>query len=134
MARLRSLAQELKQDPTIQEIAEQMGLDEIKVKKAPDIIHEPISLGIPVDEMGSELVEFIEDKGKTPLNVVIDDIMIEKLRDALNILSLREKTILEMRYGLGVYNPHTLEEVGKYFHVARERIRQIEAKSIRRLR
>ncbi len=134
----RYLVQELGREPTPEEIAEKMELPEDKVRKVLKIAKEPISLETPIgddDEGGSSLGDFIEDKSATnPSNAVMQMNLGEQTRKVLATLTPREEKVLRMRFGIGERSDHTLEEVGQDFEVTRERIRQIEAKALRKLR
>jgi RNA polymerase primary sigma factor len=134
----RYLVQELGREPTPEEIAQKMELPEDKVRKVLKIAKEPISLETPIgddDEGGSSLGDFIEDKSATnPSNAVMQMNLGEQTRKVLATLTPREEKVLRMRFGIGERSDHTLEEVGQDFEVTRERIRQIEAKALRKLR
>lgn len=134
----RYLIQELGREPTPEELAEKMELPEDKVRKVLKIAKEPISLETPIgddDEGGSALGDFIEDKTATnPSNAVMQMNLGEQTRKVLATLTPREEKVLRMRFGIGERSDHTLEEVGQDFEVTRERIRQIEAKALRKLR
>lgn len=134
----RYLVQELGREPTPEEIAEKMELPEDKVRKVLKIAKEPISLETPIgddDEGGSALGDFIEDKAATnPSNAVMQMNLGEQTRKVLATLTPREEKVLRMRFGIGERSDHTLEEVGQDFEVTRERIRQIEAKALKKLR
>lgn len=134
----RYLVQELGREPTPEEIAEKMELPEDKVRKVLKIAKEPISLETPIgddEEGGSSLGDFIEDKSATnPSNAVMQMNLGEQTRKVLATLTPREEKVLRMRFGIGERSDHTLEEVGQDFEVTRERIRQIEAKALRKLR
>ncbi len=123
-------------EPTNAEIAQKMRLPVQKIRKIMKIALEPISLETPVgDEEDSFLKDFIEDKkAPAPEHVYLHTSQKENIEEALRTLSYREAQILKMRFGIGSGNEHTLEEVGHHFRVTRERIRQIEAKAIRKLR
>jgi RNA polymerase primary sigma factor len=132
----RYLVQELGREPTPEEIAEKMELPIEKVRKVLKIAKEPISLETPIGEdEDSSLGDFIEDKGATnPSHAVISMNLSEQTRKVLATLTPREEKVLRMRFGIGEKSDHTLEEVGQDFEVTRERIRQIEAKALRKLR
>jgi RNA polymerase primary sigma factor len=132
----RYLVQELGREPTPEEIAEKMELPIEKVRKVLKIAKEPISLETPIGEdEDSSLGDFIEDKGATnPSHAVIAMNLSEQTRKVLATLTPREEKVLRMRFGIGEKSDHTLEEVGQDFEVTRERIRQIEAKALRKLR
>ncbi|MCS6914030.1 MAG: RNA polymerase sigma factor RpoD [Myxococcales bacterium] len=132
----RYLVQELGREPTPEEIAEKMELPLDKVRKVLKIAKEPISLETPIgEEEDSHLGDFIEDKGViSPSDAVISMNLAEQTRKVLATLTPREEKVLRMRFGIGERSDHTLEEVGQDFEVTRERIRQIEAKALRKLR
>ncbi len=132
----RHFLQETGRDPTIEEIAERLGWPVSKVKTVKGVAREPISLEVPVgSEEDSELVDFIPDTDKeSPVNATAHRLLAEQIRTVLNTLPAREQKVLRMRFGLDDGYSHTLEEVGYVFQVTRERIRQIEAKALRRLR
>ncbi len=132
----RSLVQELGREPTPEEIAEKMELPLDKVRKVLKIAKEPISLETPIgEEEDSHLGDFIEDKNAvSPAEVVININLADQTRRVLATLTPREEKVLRMRFGIGETSDHTLEEVGQDFSVTRERIRQIEAKALRKLR
>lgn len=132
----RYLVQELGRDPTPEEIAEKMEYPIDKVKKVLKIAKEPISLETPIgDEEDSSLGDFIEDKkAVAPAEEVINTKLSEQLASVLADLTPREEQVLRKRFGIAEKSDHTLEEVGKLFNVTRERIRQIEAKALRKLR
>jgi RNA polymerase primary sigma factor len=132
----RYLVQELGREPTPEEIAEKMDLPLEKVRKVLKIAKEPISLETPIgEEEDSHLGDFIEDKAVTsPSEAVISNNLAEQTRKVLATLTPREEKVLRMRFGIGEKSDHTLEEVGQDFEVTRERIRQIEAKALRKLR
>jgi RNA polymerase primary sigma factor len=132
----RYLVQELGREPTPEEIAEKMEMQLDKVRKVLKIAKEPISLETPIgEEEDSHLGDFIEDKAVTsPSEAVINMNLAEQTRKVLATLTPREEKVLRMRFGIGEKSDHTLEEVGQDFEVTRERIRQIEAKALRKLR
>lgn len=132
----RLLMQTLGRDPTDKEIADRLGWDEKKVKAVKNVAREPISLETPVgEEEDSLLSDFIEDKDvENPATQTAYSLLQEQLQDVLHTLPPREQEVLKMRFGLDGGYSLTLEEVGLYFGVTRERIRQIEAKALRRLR
>ncbi|MBU1240067.1 RNA polymerase sigma factor RpoD [Myxococcota bacterium] len=132
----RMLVQELGREPTPDEIAERMEIPPDKVLKVLKIAKEPISLEAPVgDEEDSHLGDFLEDKSViAPQEAVVARSLEEQVRKVLSTLSPREEKVLRMRFGIGARSDHTLEEVGQDFSVTRERIRQIEAKALRKLR
>ena len=132
----RYLVQEIGREPTPEEIAEKMELPLDKVRKVLKIAKEPISLETPIgEEEDSHLGDFIEDKSLvSPSEAVINMNLAEQTRKVLATLTPREEKVLRMRFGIGEKSDHTLEEVGQDFEVTRERIRQIEAKALRKLR
>jgi len=132
----RYLVQELGREPTPEEIGEKMELPLDKVRKVLKIAKEPISLETPIgEEEDSRLSDFIEDKAVvSPSEAVISMNLSEQTRRVLSTLTPREEKVLRMRFGIGEKSDHTLEEVGQDFEVTRERIRQIEAKALRKLR
>ncbi|MCP5467885.1 MAG: RNA polymerase sigma factor RpoD [Deltaproteobacteria bacterium] len=132
----RYLVQELGREPTPEEIAEKMELPVEKVRKVLKIAKEPISLETPIgEEEDSHLGDFIEDKSVlNPSDAVVGMSLSESTTKVLSTLTPREEKVLRMRFGIGEKSDHTLEEVGKDFSVTRERIRQIEAKALRKLR
>lgn len=132
----RQLVQEIGREPSPEEIAERMQLPLDKVRKVLKIAKEPISLETPIgEEEDSHLGDFIEDKGVvSPLEAVIKANLTEQTARVLATLTPREEKVLRMRFGIGEKSDHTLEEVGQDFEVTRERIRQIEAKALRKLR
>jgi RNA polymerase primary sigma factor len=132
----RSLVQEMGKEPSSEEIAQKMDLPVSKVRKIIKIAQEPISLETPIgEEEDSHLGDFIEDKLiPSPPDTVIYINLREQIEEALKSLTEREAKVLKMRFGLGDGNEHTLEEVGQQFKVTRERIRQIEAKALRKLK
>ena len=132
----RQLLQELGHDPTPEEIAEEMGLPPEKVREILKIAQEPISLETPIgEEEDSHLGDFIEDEGASePSEAASFTLLKEQLMTVLDTLTPREKKVLELRFGILDGRTRTLEEVGKEFNVTRERIRQIEAKALRKLR
>jgi RNA polymerase primary sigma factor len=132
----RYLVQEYGREPTPEEIAEKMEYPLEKVRKVLKIAKEPISLETPIgEEEDSHLGDFIEDKKVvSPSDAVVNLNLCEQTRMVLATLTPREEKVLRMRFGIGQKADHTLEEVGKDFDVTRERIRQIEAKALRKLR
>ena len=132
----RALVQEVGREPTSEEIAKKMDMPVTKVRKIIKIAQEPISLETPIgEEEDSHLGDFIEDKLiPSPPDTVIHINLKEQIEEALKSLTEREGRVLKMRFGLGDGNEHTLEEVGQQFKVTRERIRQIEAKAMRKLK
>ncbi|MBK7972035.1 MAG: RNA polymerase sigma factor RpoD [Deltaproteobacteria bacterium] len=132
----RYLVQELGREPSPEEIAERMEIPLEKVRKVLKIAKEPISLETPIgEEEGSHLGDFIEDKGViSPSEAVVAINLSDQTKKVLATLTPREEKVLRMRFGIGEKSEHTLEEVGRDFAVTRERIRQIEAKALRKLR
>ncbi len=132
----RGLVQDLGREPTTEEIAASMKLPVEKVRKIMKIAKEPISLETPIgEEEDSHLGDFIEDKKvASPLESAIRKNLHNQVRKVLNTLTEREEKVLRWRFGIGEQTDHTLEEVGQEFDVTRERIRQIEAKALRKLR
>ena len=132
----RQLLQKMGREPTPEELAEEMEMPEDKVRKVMKIAKEPISMETPVgDDEDSSLGDFIEDSNiLSPQDAADFEGMGETVKDMLDTLTPRESKVLRMRFGLGMNTDHTLEEVGKQFDVTRERIRQIEAKALRKLR
>ena len=132
----RQLVQEMGREPIPEEIAERMELPLEKVRRVLKIAKEPISLETPIgEEEDSSLGDFIEDKGVvSPLEAVIKGNLTDQTAKVLSTLTPREEKVLRMRFGIGEKSDHTLEEVGQDFAVTRERIRQIEAKALRKLR
>ncbi|MBM3296124.1 MAG: RNA polymerase sigma factor RpoD [Candidatus Aminicenantes bacterium] len=132
----RGLVQEIGREPSCEEIAKKMDMPVSKVRKIIKIAQEPISLETPIgEEEDSHLGDFIEDKVlPSPPDTVIHINLREQIEEALKTLTEREARVLKMRFGLGDGNEHTLEEVGQQFKVTRERIRQIEAKALRKLK
>ena len=132
----RQLLQEMGREPTPEELGERLEMDETKVRKVLKIAKEPISMETPIgDDEDSHLGDFIEDQTiSSPVDDATAAGLREATRDVLNNLTEREAKVLKMRFGIDMPTDHTLEEVGKQFDVTRERIRQIEAKALRKLR
>jgi RNA polymerase primary sigma factor len=132
----RQLLQKLGREPSPEEIAEYLGCPEEKVREIQKIAQDPVSLETPIgEEEDSHLGDFIEDdRALSPSDVAEGNMLKEQLIQVLNTLTPREEKVLRLRYGLDDSHPRTLEEVGKEFNVTRERIRQIEAKALRKLR
>jgi RNA polymerase primary sigma factor len=121
--------------PTDEELSEESGLTIDKLNEARKVAPEPVSIFEPVGEDNAMLGDFIEDLDATaPFELIASKLNIENLRFVLDRLTDRERTIIEMRYGLGDREPATLDEVGRHFNVTRERIRQIEAKALAKMR
>jgi len=132
----RHLMQEYGREPTESEIAKEMGIPNSKVREIIQISQKPISLETPIgEEEDSHLRDFLEDQGsEPPVDAASNSLLKEQLQDVLHTLSDRERKVLELRFGLSDGHTRTLEEVGQRFNVTRERIRQIEAKALRKLR
>jgi RNA polymerase primary sigma factor len=132
----RQMLQEMGREPTPEELAEKMEMPEDKIRKVMKIAKEPISMETPIgDDEDSHLGDFIEDTNvESPLETATDTGLRETVHDVLSSLTPREAKVLRMRFGIDMNTDHTLEEVGKQFDVTRERIRQIEAKALRKLR
>ena len=132
----RAKVQELGREPTADELSEDLGMPLYKVRKVLKIAKEPISLDTPIgDDEDSQLKDFIADEHvRDPGEATVSSNMSERTRDALKTLTKREENVLRMRFGIDSSKDHTLEEVGQDFDVTRERIRQIEAKALRKLR
>lgn len=132
----RTLVQQLGREPTVSELSKELDMPEDKVREIQRIAMDPVSLETPIgEEDDSHLGDFIEDdKAAAPQDVATFTILKEQLMAILDTLTPREEMVLRLRYGLDDGHPRTLEEVGKEFHVTRERIRQIEAKALRKLR
>jgi len=132
----RQMLQEMGREPTPEELGERMDMPEDKVRKVLKIAKEPISMETPIgDDEDSHLGDFIEDVTiASPVDSATEEGLTEATQDVLAGLTAREAKVLRMRFGIGMNTDHTLEEVGKQFDVTRERIRQIEAKALRKLR
>jgi len=132
----RQMLPEIGREPTPEELAEKLGWPLEKVRKVLKIAKEPISLETPIgDEENSHLGDFIEDKNAVlPIDAAVQSSLRETTTRVLAALTPREEHVLRMRFGIAVNADHTLEEVGRKFSVTRERIRQIEAKALRKLR
>ena len=128
--------QEFGREPTPEEIAKEMGIPEQRVVEIQKISQDPVSLETPIgEEEDSHLGDFIEDEqAPAPTDAVALSLLKEQLIHVLDTLTPREEKVLRLRYGIDDGKPRTLEEVGKEFNVTRERIRQIEAKALRKLR
>jgi len=132
----KQLTQELGRDPSNAEIAERMGVSEERVSEIQKIAQDPVSIDSPVgEEDESKIGDFVEDESfKTPTESAAQDILKAQLLSVIETLTPREQKVIRLRYGLDDNHPRTLEEVGKEFNVTRERIRQIEAKALKKLR
>jgi len=132
----RQMLQEMGREPTPEELGERLEMPEDKVRKVLKIAKEPISMETPIgDDDDSHLGDFIEDTNQeSPIDSATEEGLIEATRSVLSGLTPRESKVLRMRFGIDMNADHTLEEVGKQFDVTRERIRQIEAKALRKLR
>ena len=132
----RQMLHEIGREPTPEELASKLQMPLDKVRKVMKIAKEPISMESPVgDDEDSHLGDFIEDENaEKPLDQTINDGLSDSTRDILSSLTPREAKVLRMRFGIDMNTDHTLEAVGKQFDVTRERIRQIEAKALRKLR
>lgn len=132
----RQLVQEMGREPTPEEIAQRMDMSIEKVRKVMKIAREPISLEAPIgEEEDNHYGDFLEDKAHgAPIDIVANQSLSEQTKKVLATLTSREEKVLRMRFGIGEKTDHTLEEVGQSFDVTRERIRQIEAKALRKLR
>ncbi|PIX52997.1 MAG: RNA polymerase sigma factor RpoD, partial [Candidatus Aquicultor secundus] len=132
----RQLLQELGREPMPEEIADEMGLTPEKVREILKISQEPVSLETPIgEEEDSQLGDFIEDQeAEVPADAASFSLLQEQLQEVLDTLSERERKVIELRFGLIDGHPRTLEEVGRVFGVTRERIRQIESKTLSKLR
>jgi RNA polymerase primary sigma factor len=132
----RQMLQEMGREPTPDELAGRMEMPEDKVRKVLKIAKEPISMETPIgDDEDSHLGDFIEDAAaESPLDSATVESLRETVHGVLSQLTPREAKVLRMRFGIDLSTDHTLEEVGKQFDVTRERIRQIEAKALRKLR
>jgi len=132
----RQMMQDMGREPTPEELSKELDMPEDKVRKVLKIAKEPISMETPIgDDEDSNLGDFIEDTViESPLENATDESLHFATDDVLSSLTAREAKVLRMRFGIGMNTDHTLEEVGKQFDVTRERIRQIEAKALRKLR
>ncbi|RMF90526.1 MAG: RNA polymerase sigma factor RpoD, partial [Nitrospinota bacterium] len=129
------LLQQIGRKPTPEEIAREMDLPLSKVREILSIVKKPISLETPVGDGDSQLGDFIEDTSfSSPFEVVSDQDLAEHICKILTTLSPREEKVIKMRFGIGGESIHTLEEIGQGFQLSRERIRQIEAKALKKLR
>ena len=131
----RALVQELGREPTSEEIAKRMDIPVSKVRKVLKIAQEPISLETPIgEEEDSHLGDFIEDEtAESPVESAGTEMLKDRIEEVLKTLTYREREIIKLRYGIGDGYTYTLEEVGRIFKVTRERVRQVEAKAIRKL-
>jgi RNA polymerase sigma factor (sigma-70 family) len=132
----RQMLNEIGREPTPEELAEKLGMPLEKVRKVLKIAKEPLSLETPIgDEEDSHLGDFIEDKNTIlPIDAVIQSNLRDTTTRTLALLTAREERVLRMRFGIAMNKDHTLQEVGQQFSVTRERIRQIEAKALRKLK
>ena len=132
----RQMMQDMGREPTPEELSQELDMPEDKVRKVLKIAKEPISMETPIgDDEDSNLGDFIEDTViESPLENATDESLHFATDDVLSSLTAREAKVLRMRFGIGMNTDHTLEEVGKQFDVTRERIRQIEAKALRKLK
>jgi RNA polymerase primary sigma factor len=132
----KRLIQDFGREPTAEEIADDMQFPVERVRAVLKMAQQPVSLQSPVgDGDDTNIGDFIEDKAaESPLDLTSFTLLKDKLGDVLNSLNERERRVLELRFGIGDGNARTLEEVGKQFRVTRERIRQIEAKALRKMR
>jgi len=132
----RQVAQEIGREPTPEELAEHLEIPVEKVEQILEVAKEPVSLETPIgDDEDSQLGDFVEDENaQNPLDGAVNEALCEATLEVLENLTPREEKVLRMRFGIGMNTDHTLEEVGKQFGVTRERIRQIEAKALRKLR
>jgi RNA polymerase primary sigma factor len=132
----RQILSEIGREPTPEELAEKLRMPLEKVRKTLKIAKEPLSLETPIgDEADSHLGDFIEDKNAIlPIDAAIQSNLRDTVTCAFALLTAREERVLRMRFGIGMNTDHTLEEVGLQFSVTRERIRQIEAKALRKLK
>jgi RNA polymerase primary sigma factor len=132
----RQLVQKLGREPTAEELAKEMGVDAERVAEIQRIAQEPVSLETPIgEEEDSQLGDFLEDKELlSPDDAAANQLLREELESMIDELAPREREVLRLRFGLEDGHPYTLEEVGRRFGVTRERIRQIEAKALRKLR
>jgi RNA polymerase primary sigma factor len=130
------MLQQFGREATPEELAKEMEMPEDKIRKVLKIAKEPISMETPIgDDEDSHLGDFIEDgNASSPVDSATETGLMETVRDVLAGLTPREAKVLRMRFGIDMNTDHTLEEVGKQFDVTRERIRQIEAKALRKLR
>jgi RNA polymerase primary sigma factor len=132
----RCLVRELGREPTPEEIAAEMDLPVGRVRKVLMLVKEPLSLETPIgDDCDGHLDDLVEDRNAaSPADAAINSSFTEQTRKVLETLAPREEKVLRMRFGIGQKRDHTLQEIGQEFHVTRERIRQIQAKALRKLR
>ena len=131
----RELLQELGREPTPEEVGERADMDPWRVRDVMKMAQEPVSLDMPIGDEDSRLGDFIPDEeAEAPAEAASQHLLREQLSRVLSTLSPREELVLKLRFGLGGDRPHTLEEVGEEFNITRERIRQIEAKALRKMR
>jgi len=132
----QALIQQLGREPTVEELSKEMDVPIERVSEIIRVAPEPLSLEMPIgEEDDSHLADFLQDMDSvSPSEATNKNILREKIEEALDLLTARERDVLKMRFGLDDGYPHTLEEVGKHFRVTRERIRQIEAKALKKLR
>jgi RNA polymerase primary sigma factor len=130
-----NLTKRLGRKPTDEELSEESGLTVQKIREARKVAPEPVSIFEPIGDDNAMLGDFIEDlDAAAPFELIASKLNIENLRFVLERLTDRERTVIEMRYGLNGTEPSTLDEVGRHFNVTRERIRQIEAKALAKMR
>ena len=132
---MKELSQEIGREPTLEELADAADLSVVETRRVLKISRKPVSLDSPVsDTAESTFGEFIEDQtAESPVSVATQEMLKDKIESILHTLTYREREIIKLRYGLGDGYTYTLEEVGRIFNVTRERVRQIEAKAIRKL-
>jgi RNA polymerase primary sigma factor len=132
----REMLQKIGREPTLQELAEKLETTKDKVQKVLNIVKEPISMETPIGEDGdAHLGDFVADTGAvSPYEATESQLLCDATKQVLDSLTVREAKVLRMRFGIDMSSDHTLEDVGKTFSVTRERIRQIEAKALRKLR
>ena len=132
---MKRLTQKKGREPTVEEVAHELSISEDETKRVLKISKHPISLDRPIGESeDGAFGDFIEDEGvESPVNAATHEMLKDKLEAVLDTLTFREREIIKLRYGLGDGYTYTLEEVGRIFKVTRERVRQIEAKAVRKL-